>query len=167
MTFSLQNRKPSLKVPPTTFETFSFCDREQCELWMTFIYTYDESVEVNRKQACQYVQVEVFSFESYCLNTHNRLTARTTEVVDKNKSMFNYLRTLTTWHCPHSPAAIAAIDRYLLPAGHMQHQTCSRGFAAVGPCWERQTYRETNRRTDYIPFHVPCSAYYAGSASNK
>jgi len=25
--------------------------------------------------------------------------------------------TLTTWHCPQSPAAAAAIDRYLLPAG--------------------------------------------------
>ena len=22
-----------------------------------------------------------------------------------NRSMFSYLRTLTTWHCPHSPAA--------------------------------------------------------------
>ena len=31
--------------------------------------------------------------------------------------MFGYLRTLTTWHCSHSPAAAAAIDRYLLPAG--------------------------------------------------
>ena len=30
---------------------------------------------------------------------------------------FGYLRTLTTWHCPHSPAAAAAIHRYLLPAG--------------------------------------------------
>jgi len=26
---------------------------------------------------------------------------------------FSYLRTLTTWYCPHSPAAAAAIDRYL------------------------------------------------------
>ena len=33
-----------------------------------------------------------------------------------NKCGFSYLRTLTTWHCPHSPAAAAAIDRYLLPA---------------------------------------------------
>jgi len=34
-----------------------------------------------------------------------------------NKSVFSYLRMLTTWHCPHSPAAAAAIDQYLLPAG--------------------------------------------------
>ena len=28
------------------------------------------------------------------------------------------LRTLTTWHCPHSlDAAAAAMDHYLLPAG--------------------------------------------------
>ena len=54
------------------------------------------------------------------------------------------LRTLTTWHCPHSPpahrAAVrrAAIDRYLLPA-------------------------RTDGRTDARQMHRPCSAYYAGS----
>ena len=26
-----------------------------------------------------------------------------------------YLPRMTTWHCPHLPAAAAAIDRYLLP----------------------------------------------------
>ena len=49
-----------------------------------------------------------------------------------SKSAFSYLRTLTTWHCPHSPAAHAAaaaiIDRYLLPAGHtaanLQQRVC-------------------------------------------
>ena len=54
------------------------------------------------------------------------------------------LRTLTTWHCPHSPpahrAAVrrAAIDRYLPPA-------------------------RTDGRTDARQMHRPCSAYYAGS----
>jgi len=33
-----------------------------------------------------------------------------------DKSVFSYLRTLTTWHCQHSPAAVATIDRYFLPA---------------------------------------------------
>ena len=41
--------------------------------------------------------------------------------------------TLTTWYCPHSPTAAAAvIDQYLT-------QNWSSGFAAVAPCWDRQT----------------------------
>ena len=58
-----------------------------------------------------------------------------------NKSVFSYLRALTTWHCPHSLAAAAAADRRpcsnrsisTFPPG-LQQQTCSSGFAAVGPC---------------------------------
>jgi len=45
--------------------------------------------------------------------------------------VFSYLRTLTTWHCPHSPdaaAAIDAIDQFLLPAGstaaNLQPRVC-------------------------------------------
>ena len=38
------------------------------------------------------------------------------------------LRTLTTWHCPHSPAAAATIDWHLLPAGptaaNLQRRVC-------------------------------------------
>jgi len=34
-----------------------------------------------------------------------------------DKSVSSYLRTLTTWHCPHLLAAAAAIDQRLLPAG--------------------------------------------------
>jgi len=66
-----------------------------------------------------------------------------------NKSVLSFLRTLTTWHYPHSPDARrapvrrAAIDRYLLPANRQQ-QTCSR-FAAVGPRWDRQTDGRTDR----------------------
>jgi len=48
-----------------------------------------------------------------------------------NKSVFSHLRTLTTCHCPHSPAAAAAIDRYLLPGGptatNLQQQACYCG----------------------------------------
>ena len=46
-------------------------------------------------------------------------------------SLLSYLRMLTTWHCPHSAAAAAAIDRYLLPTGLMvanpQQWVCCRG----------------------------------------
>jgi len=40
--------------------------------------------------------------------------------------------TLTTWHCLQH---LIDISR---PPGPQQ-QTCSSGFAAVGPCWDRQT----------------------------
>jgi len=41
-------------------------------------------------------------------------------------------------------------------------QTYSSGFA-VGPCLDREV---DDRQTDTVPFHRPCSAYYAGSANN-
>ena len=50
------------------------------------------------------------------------------------QSAFSYPRTLTTWHRPHSSAAAAAIDRYLLLPPGPQQQTLSGGFAAVGSC---------------------------------
>jgi len=63
----------------------------------------------------------------------------------RSKSAFSYLRTLTTWHCPHLPAAAAAVERYLLSAwpttAELQQRVCccAARFAAVGPCWDRQT----------------------------
>ena len=48
-----------------------------------------------------------------------------------NKSVFSYLYSLTTWHCPHSPTAAAAIDRYLLPA----EPTAANLQAAAGDCY--------------------------------
>ena len=57
--------------------------------------------------------------------------------------------------CP--PLLQQSIDIFCLLGP--QQQTCSRGFAAVGPCWDRQM--------DAVPFHRPCSTYYAGSANNN
>jgi len=48
-----------------------------------------------------------------------------------NKSVFSYLRTLTTWHCPHSPLLQLSIDISCLLGP--QQQNSSSGFAAVGP----------------------------------
>jgi len=48
-----------------------------------------------------------------------------------NKSVFSYLRTLTTWHCPHSPLLQQSIDISCLLGP--QQQNSSSGFAAVGP----------------------------------
>ena len=53
--------------------------------------------------------------------------------------------TLTTWHCPHSPAATAAIDRYLLvlPAGPT---AANPPHAAAAGEWDRQTDGRTPYR---------------------
>jgi len=53
---------------------------------------------------------------------------------------------------------LAATDWYLLPA-RLKQQTCTSGFATVGPCWDRWT--------DTVPLHRPCSTDYAGSANKQ
>ena len=58
------------------------------------------------------------------------------------------LHTLTTGHCPHSPAARRCCsNRSISPAClGPQQLTCSSAFAAVGPCWDRQTDGRTPYR---------------------
>ena len=65
-----------------------------------------------------------------------------------NKSVFGDVRTLTTYHCPHSPAARRRCsNRSIAPAClGPQQRTCSSAFAAVGPCWDRQTDGRTPYR---------------------
>ena len=77
-----------------------------------------------------------------------------------NKFAFSYLRRLTTWHCPHSSAAAAAVDRYHLPAGPTAANLQQPGLLP----W---AHAGTDSRTDTVPFDRPCSAYYAGSANNQ
>ena len=63
-----------------------------------------------------------------------------------NVVVFSLLRTLTTWHYPHSPSHVAllcAMQQSIdisCRSGPQQH-VCNNGFAAVGPCWDRQTDR--------------------------
>jgi len=69
---------------------------------------------------------------------------------------------LTTWYCPHSPAAAAAIDRDLLPAvltaANLQQRVC-----CCGPM-----LGQTNGQTDgYRTVDRPWFAYYVGSANNS
>ena len=65
--------------------------------------------------------------------------------------------------CHHTPAMQQSIDTSCPPGP--QQQTCSSGFVVVVvvPCWDRHKERQIDRRTDTIPLHRPCSAYYAGS----
>jgi len=67
---------------------------------------------------------------------------------NKRTYLSSCLRTLTTWHCPHSPAAVAAYssNRSISPA--------SRAHSSK-PASDRQTDRQTNRFTDR-----PSTVYY-------
>jgi len=92
---------------------------------------------------------------------------RTTVMHEANKSVSGYLRTLTTRHCPHSPAAAAAaIDRDLptgLTAANLQQRYRGNSAAAGLLPWAHAG--TDGRRTTYR-HHRPCCVYYAGSVNN-
>ena len=58
-----------------------------------------------------------------------------------NKPVFSFLRTLTTWHCPHSPAAAAVQRASRTTAANLQ-----RRVSCCGPVLG-QTDGQTDRRT--------------------
>ena len=61
-----------------------------------------------------------------------------------NKSVFSFLRQLTTWHCPHSPAA--AVARLLLTTDLRAVQQSVH--ISCPPCPQQQTRRSGMRRLD-------------------
>jgi len=67
--------------------------------------------------------------------------------------VFSFLRTLTTWHCPHSllSAGRAAVDRYILPV-----EPTAAPAAAGLLLWARAG----------TPYRYIDSAPHSGSASN-
>jgi len=72
-----------------------------------------------------------------------------------------HVHTLTTWHCPHSPAARrCCCNRSISPASRA-HSSKPAAAAAGSLLW---TSGGTDRRTDTVPFRRPCSAYCAGNA---
>jgi len=92
-------------------------------------------------------------FAEITLVTNRHL--QTSRQDNSNKSVFSYIRMLTTWHCPHSHAAAAA-NRSTSPA---RRAHSSSKLAAAGLLlW-------TDSRTAIVPFRKLCSAYYAGSAN--
>ena len=77
-------------------------------------------------------------------------------------------RTLTTWHCPHSHAAAAPIDRYLLPAGpsaaNLQQRVCCRG-SVLGQTDGRTPYRfiDPAPRTTRAAPMMKCANVFTGN----
>jgi len=68
-----------------------------------------------------------------------------------SKSLSSYVRTLTAWHCPHLPAADAAIDRSLLPAGPAAANS-DGGEVSRGKCstpYKRDEMNWWRRRANY------------------
>jgi len=93
--------------------------------------------------------------------------------------VLSFLRTLTTWHYPHSPDARrapvrrAAIDRYLLLANDSSKPAAGLLLWVHGGT-DRQTGGQTDvtdgqvdRRPMIVQTHGLCSAYYAGIANNN
>jgi len=69
-----------------------------------------------------------------------------------NKSVFSYVRTLTTRHCPPPHAAAVAIDRYLPPAEPAAANLQQRvGRCELSPCWDRQTRVDLYRFVNPTP----------------
>ena len=85
--------------------------------------------------------------------------------VRRKNSVFSYLRTLTTWHCPHSPAALPAVQQSIDISCWLgpQHQSCSSGFVAVGP---RDPSTGIDRWRERRTFNRPRSAYSSSSSDN-
>ena len=79
---------------------------------------------------------------------------------NRNKSTFSFLHQLPTWHCPHlllhaccSMAVAehrAAIDRYLLPAGHWAANL--QQWHVVSERWDRRTHRRMPDRYIEPPY---------------
>ena len=65
------------------------------------------------------------------------------------------------WHCQHACVTVRCLSAclFLYPSMGPQQQTRCCRFAAVGPCWDRQTDRQTPYRYTGPPPH-------AGSANN-
>jgi len=79
---------------------------------------------------------------------------------NKYKSVFSFLRQLTTWHCSQFllSAGRAAIDRYLLPVHGPQQQTRLKMRSMDG------TDIRTDGRTPYR--YIDPAAYFARSVNN-
>jgi len=73
----------------------------------------------------------------------------------KNESVLSFLHTLTMWHCPHSHAAAAGECRLcssrLISPAHRPYSSkpAADGFTVVGPCWDRQTDKQTDALAPY------------------
>jgi len=73
------------------------------------------------------------------INESRAVYTRQWHLTAKNKSVFSYLRTLTTWHCPHSPAARRCCSsRSISPPAHRCRS------AVVSQYWDRQTNGPTD-----------------------
>ena len=80
-----------------------------------------------------------------CRTSASSSYKKTKELI--NKSLFSFLRQLTTWYCSQLllSAGHAAIDQYLLPAGLTAANSPQRRAAAKW--WDKHTDIQRDRRT--------------------
>jgi len=113
----------------------------------------------NRIWISSAISVQLTSMPKWPTQTHTQCYVRRTN------SVFSYLRTLTTWHCPHSPATAPAVQQSIDISCWLgpQHQSCSSGFVAVGP---RDPSTGIDRWRERRTFNRPRSAYSSSSSDN-
>ena len=111
--------------------------------------------------------------ENLCNRVQHFASTASGIIAWQNKTVFSFLRQLTTWHCSHLlPNAVllcavmqrrptaAAVDRYRLPSGPA---AANPPYAAVAVArWNRKGGQltdkrtESDRQTDTVPLQRPC-----------
>jgi len=113
------------------------------------------------------VVVTLLAWHSSCHATKPALFRATDVWRETNKSVFSFLRQLTTWHCLQLllRAGHAAIDRYLLPVVPKAANPPHGRAAAEWYETNRRTRGQTDGRMDARQFHID-SVAHASSANN-
>ena len=73
-----------------------------------------------------------------------------------NKSVFSYLRTLTTWHCPHSPAALRCCSNRSISPARRVHSSKPAAASLLRVCKREgvTTYRPSPPHLLYVAYDV-------------
>ena len=92
------------------------------------------------------------SWQRHCFEPRRRVDAlrytlglRVNNIIT-NKSVFSCLRTLTTWHCPHSPAVLLGAVQQSIEI------SCRSGRTGKVCCYAWPTLGQTDRRTDGLGY---------------
>jgi len=92
-------------------------------------------------------------------NMNIAISLKGSNIIDDYKSLISYVRTLITMHCPHSPAALHCCSCQSVSSTRQTHSNKPAAAALL-----LRAHAVTDRRTDIVLFHRPCSAYYVDSA---
>ena len=132
-----------------------------------------DDINNNENRPIMYSMVATYAQQNGKIS---RNTAKKTSILKhtKNKSVFSFLRQLTTRNCPHLllcavlwrgcgwPPVMQQLIHIFCLLGKQQQTLCS-GVQWLHDGTDRQTDRQRDGLTHARQFHRPCSAYYTGS----